>query len=142
MDTPVYSRGRGLKTNGAVRGAGYSKNKQWIAGQGTIGPKSRESSIPRNDSGKWERGGGTRRGRGRGRGSVQYSTHLAVPSPPQEEFTNGGEDESQDEAQDPDDGDEQENEPEVMDTEEPPLDTPEERDKLYEEVCLPLACMQ
>ncbi len=129
MDGQVHSRGRGLKINGSARGAGHSKNRQWIAGQGTVGP--REGLVGHNSDGeRWERGNGHRRGRGRGRGSVWPSSHLSTPGV-HGEATSGTEEESQDGMEDVSRMDDEESEAEV---EEKGLDTPEEREKYYQEV--------
>lgn len=125
-------RGRGLKINGAARGS-HSKNKQWIAGQGTITPHSREGSTHHNDSERWERGGGIRRGRGRGRGSVQPSLHLSA-SVSHEEATSGAEDDGQDGVEADGMEDEGMADDTEDDTEDKGLENPEDREKFYQEV--------
>ena len=127
MDAPTYPRGRGLKINGAARGG--HKNKQWIAGQGTITSHSREASVHGSDGERWERGGGPRRGRGKGRGSARGSPHLTL-TVQHEEATSGTEDEGQD-ATDVEGGEEEDMNAELEDKD---PETPEDREKFYQEV--------
>ncbi|KAJ3556373.1 hypothetical protein NM688_g2064 [Phlebia brevispora] len=128
MDGTVHSRGRGLKINGAARGT-HSKNKQWIAGHGTIGPQSRESSTHPSNGERWERGGGPHRGRGRGRGSAWSTPHLTVPSQ-HEDATSGAEDEGQE----PADAYNMEDEEMESEVEDNGPDDPAEREKFYQEL--------
>lgn len=128
MEGAVNTRGRGFRPNGTSRPP--SKNRQWIA-PGQEGPHASGS-----DSEKWERGGGPRRGGGRGRGrgrgippiSSLPSSHLAV-IPSREEPTNDTDDEGMTDVEDL--------ESNVQEAEEAESEaqTPEEREKFYQEVC-------
>lgn len=134
MDTSPYPRGRGGKTNGHSHGGPRFKNKQWIAGQSTSSrPKSRESSIPPTDGARWERGGGPKRGRGRGRGSSRTSTPPAAPAFHQEVTYHTDEDEGHD-ARYPEEEVDGTEEDAVSENEYNDPDTPEERERLYQEV--------
>lgn len=112
-------RGRGLKINGASQRP-LSRNKQWIA-------SGQEGSQLM--AGNAERGGGPRRGTGRGlglaNGSGHSTPHLTVPTL-HHEAASGAEDEGMTDMEDA------EVEPEV---EEKDPDTPEERERFYQEVC-------
>lgn len=126
MDGPHQPRGRGFKINGASSRP-HSRNKQWINGLDNSGHGS--------DSERWERGG-PRRGRGRGRGSArstpqphQLSQHLTVPGA-QEDTLSGTEDEGQDDAY----SGMEDDEVEVVDLDEKDPETPEERERFYQEV--------
>lgn len=119
-------RGRGFKINGASQRPG-SRNKQWLA------PGQEGHHTNGNDSERWERGGGPRRGVGRGRGrgrgtgtvSDRSTPHLTVPVL-REEPTSGTEEEGMTDVED------MENEEDEVD--ERQLETPEEREKFYQEV--------
>lgn len=129
MDGPLQPRGRGFKTNG-TSSRPLSRNKHWINGQDHSG----------YSSDGWERGGGHRgRGRGRGRGGSGRGTpvfgnqHLTVPNVHGDTMS-GAEDEGTQSDAHSANGMEEEEEPEVVEIEERELETPEEREKFYQEV--------
>ncbi|KAI0364876.1 hypothetical protein BV20DRAFT_955385 [Pilatotrama ljubarskyi] len=97
----------------------HSRNKKWVAGQGDA------SSGHGSDGERWERGGHRRRG-GRGRIHGQHGTHLTVPNDVHEDGASGTEDEHVS-------GGESVHEEEHEDRE-PELETPEEREKFYQEL--------
>lgn len=101
----------------------HSRNKKWVAGQGDA------SNGHGGDGERRTRGGHHRRG-GRGRGQAHYSTHLTVPNEFHEEGASGTEDEHISEAEST-----HEEEPEELEENEPVLETQEEREKFYQEVC-------
>jgi hypothetical protein len=91
-----------------------SRNKQWVAGDNN---RSRSSTPHHGEDGRWERGG-HRGGRGgRGRGSGHTSPRKGSPF----SSTNGHSGITEDIA---------------LPTEEPYLETQEEREKFYQEVSL------
>ena len=130
MENQLHIRGRGHKTNGTSRGGAHYKNKHWVAGQGS---KSRETTAGPADGERWERGGGPKRGRGRGRGSARSSPRPPAPAH-QEEATSSASSEGQD-AMEADLSDAA-LDVEVGDRE---AETPEERERIYHEVSLPLS---
>ncbi|KAI0357231.1 hypothetical protein OH77DRAFT_1422786 [Trametes cingulata] len=98
----------------------HSRNKKWVAGQGEA------SSGHGSDGERWERGGHRRRG-GRGRTHGQHSTHLTVPGDVHEDGASGTEDEHVS-------GESVHEEEHELDDGEPELETPEEREKFYQEL--------
>lgn len=122
-------RGRGFKVNGASQRP-HSRNKQWVA----LGYEGSHGS----EGERWERGGGPWRGIGRGRGrgrgitpeiphSASHPAVLAV----NDDAASGMEDEAMTDVEDV--------EAEV-EVEEKDPETPEERERFYQEVCQTLRC--
>lgn len=131
MDTGTSTRGRGARINGTSRGG--HKNKQWIApGHGASASQSREGSAHASDGERWERGGGPHRGRGRGRGSARPSSNLTLTVRQPEEVFSGTEDEE--ESQDVSDVEYMEGDETGQEIEEADPETPEERERFYQEV--------
>lgn len=94
----------------------HSKNKKWVSGQ--------EENGQAGDGERWERGTHRRRGRGRG-GLSQHGAYLTVPTDLIDEGTSATEDEgASGDSGHEDDGEQAQPEPE----------TPEEREKFYQEV--------
>lgn len=94
----------------------HSKNKKWVSGQ--------EENGHAGDGERWERGTHRRRGRGRG-GLPQHGAYLTVPTDLIDEGTSATEDEgASGDSGHEDDGEQAQPEPE----------TPEEREKFYQEV--------
>lgn len=160
MDASSYprgSRGRGNLTHDAARGRPHSRNKHWSAADSVV----RTNTPNHSDSERWERGG--HRGGGRGRGALRgvapifHNVSLRLNHPPHSpqpqrtpvvrqpvhlpeahedveiEEPQGEEDELYDE------DDEIEPEAEAYsgsfaEIHEPELDSPEEREKFYQEV--------
>ncbi|KAI0764227.1 SAC3/GANP/Nin1/mts3/eIF-3 p25 family-domain-containing protein [Trametes elegans] len=97
----------------------HSRNKKWVAGQGN--PHSGHGS----DNERWDRGGHRRRG-GRGRNHHHHhGSHLAMPTDAHEDGASATEDEQV--------SGESVHEEEHEDGE-PELNTPEEREKFYQEL--------
>ena len=108
-----------MRIQGAAEGRRpHSRNKKWVAGQGEA------RSSHGSDTERWERGGHRRRG-GRGRAHDQHGSHLTVPNGAHEDGASATEDEhaSGDSVHEED-----------HDEDEPVLETPEEREKFYQEV--------
>lgn len=130
MDGPLPHRGRGFKING-VSSRPHSRNKQWINGQDSSGHSS--------DAERWERGGGHRRGRGRGRGSGRtaplfQNQHLTVPNG-HDGALNGTDDEGgQSDAHSANGVEDDEPTAADPDPDDREFETPEEREKFYQEV--------
>lgn len=129
MDTvPSFSRGRGRGAGGhEVNGRGrQSKNKSWVAG----GSRSGTSTPNRSEGDRWERGGHRgSRGRGTGRPQTFPNASIVVTHPPVFENMVSGDD---DEYQEQDEGEQEDELGEEID--EPELDSPEAREKFYQEV--------
>ncbi|CDO70164.1 hypothetical protein BN946_scf185009.g15 [Trametes cinnabarina] len=108
-----------MRIQGAAEGRRpHSRNRKWVAGQAD--PKGGHGS----DGERWERGGHRRRG-GRGRAHDHHGSHLAVPQDHHEDGASVTEDEHASgesvHADEYDDG-------------EPILETPEERERFYQEL--------
>ena len=144
MDTafpnPRSHRGKDLKLNGVIgRGRGQSKNKTWIASDGHAGPRN-PSAAPGVGGGhhgadgeRWERGSAFRRGRARGMRRGNRTLHVV--------HTKKLEDEREEDDGMHTEGDGTYTEAEDMgetDIDEPELETPEERERFYQEVRLAL----
>ncbi|KAI9068551.1 hypothetical protein FKP32DRAFT_1587585 [Trametes sanguinea] len=108
-----------MRIQGAADGRRpHSRNKKWVAGHGET--KGGHGS----DGERWERGGHRRRG-GRGRAHDHHGSHLVVPNDMPEDGASATEDEHVSgesvHAEEHDDG-------------EPELETPEERERFYQEL--------
>lgn len=129
MDGPLQSRGRGFKINGASSRP-TSRNKQWVNGQDNSGHSS--------DGERWERGGVHRRGRGRGRGGSGRATplfpnqHLTVPNVHEDVLSGTDDDGAQSDTHSANGM--EDNEPTAVEHDDKELETPEEREKFYQEV--------
>lgn len=131
MDTTsLFGKDRGRNASHEVNGRGrQSKNKTWVSG----GSKSGTSTPNHNEGDRWERGGRGGRRRGTGRPRTFPNTSLVVThSHTSENSVSGNEEEDPEDYQE--DEDEQQDQL-IQDIEEPELDTPEVREKFYQEVC-------
>jgi nuclear mRNA export protein SAC3 len=128
---PPFSRGRGRGAGGhEVNGRGrQSKNRTWVGSGSRSGTNTPNLNHIEGD--RWERGGHRgSRGREQNRPRSFPNASLVVPHPPAFENLMSG-DEDEDEYQEEDENEQDElNE----DVEEPELDTPEAREKFYQEV--------
>ncbi|KAI0631801.1 SAC3/GANP/Nin1/mts3/eIF-3 p25 family-domain-containing protein [Trametes polyzona] len=111
----------------------HSRNKKWVAGQG-------EGKSGSGGGERWERGGHRRRG-GRGRVQGHHGTHLTVPNDFHEDTTSATEDEAisgaesgHEEQHEEQHEDQHEEQHEEHPDDEPVLETPEERERFYQEL--------
>jgi nuclear mRNA export protein SAC3 len=129
---PPSSRGRGRGAGGhEVNGRGrQSKNKTWVSG----GSRSGANAPNHGEGDRWERGG-HHRSRGRGTGPRTFPNASLVITQPSafENLVSGDEEEDEEEYQEEDMNEQEDALSEEI--EEPELDTPEAREKFYQEVC-------
>jgi hypothetical protein len=120
-------RGRGAPLNDVVGSASrrpLSRNRQWIADQG--GTRNTNNATPSHTDGeRWVRGGPRGRGWSGGRGPQRHP-HTS-PRPTQMPLGNAEQQEV---------GMEEAGVEEIEPDEEPELETLEEREKFYQEVCV------
>lgn len=133
MDAGIsFRRGRGRgghETNG--RGRPHSKNKTWVAGSLRNGTSA--SNHVENE--RWERGGnrGGRNKRGsRNQNLAIFNASRESQTPAPADAMDGEEEEHHEEEYE----DEVEEDELIEETEEPILETPEAREKFYQEVRL------
>jgi len=130
MESAVHRthRGRGTATHNEGSGLGkrpIHRNKQWVA-DGVATRPGTTSSHTGLDSERWERGG-HRGGRGRGRGSRGKHANVTVTF--RRDVLDAGATASEGEHSEMDD------ETEVEEVFPPDPETPEEREKFWQEVC-------
>jgi hypothetical protein len=119
-------RGNSLHDTGPGGRQTHSRNKQWVAGES--GQRS-GTSTPHNDGERWERGGhrGGRGARGAARGGRGKFPNVSLRTTRNLDSATVNDHQEHE-------GEDQHNEEDIIEPEERSLETPEEREKFYQEV--------